>query len=197
MPRTRPPESVASNEPKKNPEKKDGRRKTRSRPMPKLLTGDADALDELAKRRCLMVLSVLSGQRPVSDVIEEAQLSRQTYYQLEIRAIQGMLRELGTSHGSVEAQMAHLQADNTVLKKELAKLQTANRRLEHLLLVTRKVLKSGPMTLAKRGRPRKVHTPRSASIGTSDSSGSKTVSKMTTESPSSSSIPMKTSTAEP
>jgi len=197
MPRARPTESVVSSEPQKNPEKKDGRRKTRSRPMPKLLTGDADALDELAKRRCLMVLSVLSGQRPVSDVIEEAKLSRQTYYQLEIRAIQGMLRELGTSHGSVEAQMAQLHADNTVLKKELARLQTTNRRLEHLLLVTRKVLKSGPMTLANRGRPRKVHTPRSASTGTSDSNISRTVSKATTESPSSASSPTKTSTGEP
>src|SRR5512146_1308953 len=68
-------------------------RARRSRPTPKWLTGRTD-LDELAKRRCLMILSVLSGERPVSDVLEEQGISRGTYYNMEQRALEAMLAAL-------------------------------------------------------------------------------------------------------
>ena len=55
------------------------RRKPRPRPTPKWLVRPSD-LDEMAKRRCLMILSVLSGERPVTEVVEEEQISRMTYY---------------------------------------------------------------------------------------------------------------------
>jgi hypothetical protein len=138
-----------------------------------VLTRDND-LDELGKRRCLMVLSVLSGQRPVTDVIEEAKISRQAYYQLEERAIQGMLMELGLASGRGMVEETK-QANRTIekLNKEVAKLQEAKRRLERLLLVTRKVVKTGPMTLAKKG-PRKRRSPVSTQDGTTNSYSSTT-----------------------
>src|SRR5579859_1014600 len=69
------------------------RRKPRARPLPKWLK-EAQDLDEVAKARCLMILSVLSGERPVTEVIAEAKVSRGTYYQLEERALQAMLSAL-------------------------------------------------------------------------------------------------------
>src|SRR5262245_32966007 len=69
------------------------RRRRRARPIPKWLLGQKD-LDQIAQRRCLMVLSVLSGQVPVSEAIAEAQISRGTYYQLESRALEAMVQAL-------------------------------------------------------------------------------------------------------
>src|SRR5512138_1645506 len=69
-------------------------RKHRSRPVPKWIKEKRE-LDEMARRRCLLVLSVLSGEKPVSDAIAESGLSRNTYYQLEEKALEGMLQALG------------------------------------------------------------------------------------------------------
>src|SRR6187401_1704517 len=49
----------------------------------------------IAQRRTLMILSVLSGQKSVQEVIEAEQVSRALYYQLEDRGLQGMLKALG------------------------------------------------------------------------------------------------------
>src|SRR5688572_32482695 len=68
-------------------------RARRARPTPRWLTGRPD-LDDLARRRCLMVLSVLSGEKPVTTAVEELAISRGTYYQLETKAILAMLRAL-------------------------------------------------------------------------------------------------------
>jgi len=70
------------------------RRKNRARPTPRWLARSAD-LDPIARVRCLMVLSVLSGEKPVTDAITEAGISRGRYYQLETRALSAMLRALG------------------------------------------------------------------------------------------------------
>ena len=48
----------------------------------------------IAQRRTLMILSVLSGQKSVQEVIEEERVSRTFYYQLEDRGLQGMLKAL-------------------------------------------------------------------------------------------------------
>ena len=55
----------------------------------------SEEIDRIAQQRCLMVLSVLSGEKPVTDAIAEAGISRGTYYQLETRALSAMLRALG------------------------------------------------------------------------------------------------------
>jgi len=126
------------------------RRRRRPRPTPRWLQTRTD-LDEMAKRRCLLVLSVLSGERPVSDVIEEAQISRPMYYQLEERALAAMLVAL--TPGASEPGSSEPAKRIAELEQKVAQLEADKRRGERLLLLTRKVLK-GPMKLAV-GRPRK------------------------------------------
>jgi hypothetical protein len=105
----------------------------------------------MAKRRCLLVLSVLSGERPVSDVIEEAEISRPMYYQLEERALRAMLTAL--TPGASEPGATEPAKRIAELEQRVEQLEADKRRGERLLLLTRKVLK-GPMKLAV-GRPRK------------------------------------------
>jgi hypothetical protein len=126
------------------------KRRRRARPTPRWLSTRPN-LDEMGKRRCLLVLSVLSGERPVSDVIEEAQISRQMYYQLEERALCAML--LALTPGASEPGATEPAKRIAELEQKVAQLEADRRRGERLLLLTRKVLK-GPMKLAA-GRPRK------------------------------------------
>jgi hypothetical protein len=88
-----------------------------------------------------MVLSVLSGEKPVTDAITEAGISRATYYHLETRALSAMLRALGpgaeeTDEGSPQRQVAKLE-------KKVKLLEQGKRRAERLLLMTRRVM--GPV----------------------------------------------------
>lgn len=125
-------------------------RKHRARPVPKWIR-EKQELDEMARRRCLLILSVLSGEKPVSDAIAESGLSRNTYYQLEERALDAMLAALGpTPPGRKPDQSAELAA----LKAKLMRLEEEKRRAERLLLLTRKVVRTGRLTLPGLGRPR-------------------------------------------
>jgi hypothetical protein len=133
------------------------RRKLRSRPTPRWLTQKND-LDEMAKRRCLLVLSVLSGERAVTEVIDEAQISRPMYYQLEERALRAML--LALTPGASEPGASEPAKRVVELEQRVAELEKDKRRSERLLLLTRKVMKGGPVKLSV-GRPRK--SPPSAS----------------------------------
>lgn len=106
----------------------------------------------MARRRCLLVLSVLSGEKPVTDAIAEGGMSRNTYYQLEERALEAMLQALGPSPGPGRkpdqgARIAGLEA-------RIARLEQEKRRAERLLLLTRKVVRRGRLTLPGLGRPR-------------------------------------------
>jgi len=126
------------------------RRSWRKRGTPEWLqTGEG--LDELAQRRCLLVLSVLSGEKSVTEVIAEAELTRQTYYNLETRALSGMLAALRP--GSEIGTAAGPEARVMELEQQLKKADTSKRRLERLLLWTRRVVKKGPIKQAP-GRPR-------------------------------------------
>ena len=130
------------------------RRALRERPTPKWLTSAKD-LDEMAKRRCLMILSVLSGTRPVSEVIEEAKISRGTYYQLETKAIQAMLQTLLPG---VEASGGGENLTNQMkrLEQKIARLEREKRRAERLAYLTRQVIRPGPVSTGGKGpRPRK------------------------------------------
>ena len=123
----------------------------RARPTPSWLTERKD-LDEIAQRRCLMVLSVLSGETPVSDAIEQAQVSRGTYYQLEERALRAMLVALTPGSGEAPSESpAHRIAE---LEQKIVRLEREKRRGERLLLLTRKVVKDGPLKVGA-GRPPK------------------------------------------
>lgn len=146
----------------------DRRRKPRARPTPKWLV--EHEMDELARRRCLMILSVLSGERAVSEVIVEAGISRQSYYDLETRALHAMLKAVqpGTSSESAATSPEKRVAE---LELQVKKLQTDKRRAERLLLLTRKVMSTGPR---KPGRVRPTRTrPSSKTHGDKPSGGSK------------------------
>ena len=118
----------------------DLRRKNRSRPTPRWLKAAAD-LDPIARSRCLMVLSVLSGEKPVTDAITEVGISRATYYHLETRALAAMLRALAP--GAEEAEERSPQRQVAKLEKKVKVLEQSKRRAERLLLMTRRVL--GPV----------------------------------------------------
>jgi hypothetical protein len=149
----------------------DQRRRRRSRGTPRWLLSRED-LDGIAQRRCLMVLSVLSGQVPVTDAIGEAQISRGTYYQLEERALEAMLRALTpgsepNAGGASEAQARRVEE----LEGKIASLERDKRRMERLLLLTRKVVKTGPLTTGA-GRPsRRMPAVAQARASSSTSSG--------------------------
>ena len=164
--------------PKRKPAGSSPQRKThnhpprrRPRPIPLWLAKQKD-LDELGKRRCLMVLSVLSGESPVSDAIEEAQISRQLYYDLESRALAAMLSAL-TPASSATGQATTPAMRIAELEAEVKRLEQEKRRSERLLLLTRKVLRPGAMKLAG-GRPRKKRNPTSTTSGPLPSKSSMT-----------------------
>jgi hypothetical protein len=137
-------------------------RKHRSRPVPKWIR-ERQELDEMARRRCLLILSVLSGEKPVSDAIAESGLSRGRYYQLEETALEAMLSALGpTPPGRKSDRSAEVAA----LQAKLTRLEEEKRRADRLLLLTRKVVRTGRLTLPGLGRSR------STTSGVRPSSGS-------------------------
>jgi hypothetical protein len=160
------------------------RRRHRARPTPRWLLRQVD-LDEIAKRRCLLILSVLSGERPVTDVIEEGQISRPMYYQLEEKALRAMLSALvpGAEDGSSLAQSPARRI--VELEKKVAELEKGKRRSERLLLLTRKIIK-GPLKTAAGRKAKSV--PSSTSAGHKRSRASKT-KPMTQETGASPSMP--------
>lgn len=131
----------------------EGTRKHRSRPVPRWLLRSQD-LDAFARSRCLLVLSVLSGEQPVTDAIRQAKLSRPAYYKLETRALQAMLTALNplvarpvratTAATEVARRIEGLEARVTTLLQE-------KRRAERLLMLTRKSLRM-PALKGRRGR---------------------------------------------
>jgi hypothetical protein len=123
--------------------------KRRARPKPGFL--ERKDLDEMARRRCLMVLSVLSGERPVTDVIEEAKMSRGTYYHLEERALRAMLLALTPGADSSQAETPAKRIEE--LERKVQQLERDKRRSERLLMLTRKVVKAGPVTTTAGRRP--------------------------------------------
>lgn len=154
---------------KKTSPKQRGRRRARPRPTPKWLLRPSD-LDEMAKRRCLMVLSVLSGERPVTEVVEELRISRMTYYQLESRALRGMLAALlpGAQEQGPSSAAEHIRQ----LEAKVARLEKEKRRADRLLLLTRQVVKPGALTTGV-GRPRRRTSTSSTSAGPKPSRASR------------------------
>ena len=153
---------------------KDNRRAHRGRPTPKWLSQQQD-LDEMARRRTMMVLRVLSGEQPVTDAILEAKISRGTYYQLETKALQAVLRALAPG-----AELSGTPgADGMVrriseLEGQVKQLLQEKRRAERLLFLTKKLVKKGPLASPLRGRPRKTSSSSSTKAGAGASTNSAT-----------------------
>lgn len=168
------------------------RRRNRPRPTPKWLKADAESPEAVAQRRCLLVLAVLSGELPVTDAIESTGVSRQLYYQLEERALKGMIRALGPGLESTEDLAQSLAAQLEASQARVKQLETEKRRAERLLLLTRKLVRPGTITLGRGGRPRK-YKPRSMKAGPAPSTSGATrpeMSEATASTPTQTSGPM-------
>jgi hypothetical protein len=130
----------------------DSMKNRRSRPTPRWLTKKPD-LDSVARNRVLLVLAVLSGEKPVSTAIEESGISRGFYYQLETKALNAMLLALAPgSDGDASPDAAGLHHRIKELTEKVARAEQAQRRAERLLFVQRKLTSSGPVK-THRGRP--------------------------------------------
>jgi hypothetical protein len=129
-------------------------RKQRRRATPRWLKKSAD-LDAIARSRCLMVLSVLSGEKPVTQAIQEAKISRPTYYQMETRALNAMLTALNPRASSAQSGSPDLSAAAARIEQlqgQVKHLEQEKRRTQRLLLLTRKSMR---WPLRRRGRPPK------------------------------------------
>ena len=101
-----------------------------------------------------MVLSVLSGETPVSDAVVQAKISRGTYYQMETRALNAMLAALnplasGSQTGAPDLSAAAARISQ--LEAQVKALEQHKRRSQRLLLLTRKSMRA-PVTSGLRGR---------------------------------------------
>lgn len=147
--------------------KPEGKRKHRARPTPRWLL-DKQGLDEIAQRRCLLVLEILSGARAVTDVLAEAQISRGTYYKLEERALGAMLRALSPTAGAdgTDGQALSAALSRTAeLEAKLARAEQEKRRADKLNFLTRKMVKPGPLTTGVGRLPGSRNRPRSTTDG--------------------------------
>jgi hypothetical protein len=161
--------------------KSDRRKEPRRRGVPRWLTGRKD-LDQVAQRRTMLILSVLSGHTPVTTAITEHGISRPLYYQLETKGLVGMMRALVPGANAASSPDDATPMRQLVeLEEKVARLEQENRRLERLLLLARKVLPTGPVAFPqKRGRkPGR----RSTTAGPGPSPISKRAPMMTTPAP--------------
>jgi hypothetical protein len=141
-------------------------------------------LDQVAQRRALLILSVLSGHTPVTTAIAEHGISRPLYYQLETKALIGMMRALvpGANAASSPDDATPMQ-QLVELEEKVARLEQENRRLDRLLFFAKKVLPPGPLAFPQRRGRRPGR--RSTSCGLASSPGSKKLTTPTQASPTS------------
>ena len=129
-------------------------------------------LDEIARRRCLLILSVLSGELGVMEAVEQAQVSPTTYQHLETRALEAMLVAL-----TPDAQGASASPRQRIeeLEQRVAQLEKEKRRADRLLLLTRQVVKPGPVTTGAGRPPKRRARPSSTTRGKRPSPTSTTI----------------------
>lgn len=132
-------------------------RKQRSRPTPKWLSKKPD-LNAVARNRVLLVLSVLSGEKPVTTAIDESGISRGFYYQLETKALNAMLLALAPgADGDPSPDATGLHYRIKELEAKVERAEQAQRRAERLLFMQRKMMNTGPVK-THRGRPPRTTT---------------------------------------
>jgi hypothetical protein len=117
--------------------------------MPKMIENSDK--DDVAKRRTVMILDVLSGRMPVSEAIQKASISRPAYYQLESKALMAMLDALTPGETKTGPSPDPCKTLASVQEK-VERLEQDKRRLERLLSVTTRVLKGSAKTTGGRKR---------------------------------------------
>jgi hypothetical protein len=148
------------------------RRKRRPRPTPRWIK-EGQEMDEMAQRRALLILSVLSGQVTVTDAIDQAGISRGTYYKLEEKALKAMVSAMlpgADETGQSEAMTAAKRIEE--LEAKLTQMEKEKRRHERLENVVAKIVGSGPMTMGV-GRKRILPMPSPGSSPVSASTRTK------------------------
>ena len=116
-------------------------RKQRLRKLPKWLKSPEQS-DAIARSRCLMVLSVLSGERPVTEAIAQANISRGTYYQLETRAVKAMIAALSPNRARARGRPPDPSERIGALLRKLETLEQDRRRSQRLMALMRKAIRS-------------------------------------------------------
>jgi hypothetical protein len=112
-------------------------------------------MNALAHSRCMMVLSVISGETPVTEAIAQAKISRGTYYQLETRALNAMLAALNPLSSAQRRAPPDLSAHRIeALMERIRVLEQDKRRTRRLLLLARKARE--PRSLQERLARRKL-----------------------------------------
>lgn len=104
--------------------------------------------NETAKKRAWMVLSVLSGQVGVSEAVREEKISPSRYYQLETKALKGMVYALSPEEGQARGTM---QERLERAQRKLAKLEEEQARQRQLLRMARKMWGTGSLGTASQG----------------------------------------------
>ena len=149
-----------------------GKRRRRARPTPRWIRDGRD-MDEMAQRRAVMILGVLSGQETVTDAIESTGISRGTYYKLEEKALKAMVRALlpGADETSdTEALCAAKRIEE--LQGKIAQMEREKRRSERLESLVTKIVKAGPIT-TDRSRSKSSKSSSPSSSRSSDSTRTK------------------------
>jgi hypothetical protein len=133
-------------------------------------------LDEMARRRCLAVLSLMSGERTMTEAAEAAQCSPLTLQKYEKRAVEAMIVALmpDASPDGVSTSTSKRIAD---LEARIAQLETAKRRSERLLILTRQLIKAGPVTTGSGRRPGRRSRRKSDTAGAESSATRTTTSR--------------------
>jgi hypothetical protein len=112
----------------------------------------------IAQRRTLMILSVLAGQKSVQEVIEEEQVSRAFYYQLEDRGLAGMMQALSPRIEGVRSEHRELMQAREQLRLLSERVKSLTQRKRSAERLLRLLIKSNQarVTTERRGRPRKA-----------------------------------------
>ena len=108
----------------------------------------------LARSRLMLVLSVLSGEKTVSEASRSAGISRESYYEMQRRALEAMLaalNPLAPAKGGLWVELSAAADRIYELQMQLKRLEQAKRRSQRLLVLTRKSIE-GPLRKARRGR---------------------------------------------
>jgi hypothetical protein len=109
---------------------------------------DADATRE-AKRLAAVVLDVLAGSRTPPQAAETLGVSLPRYYQLEARALGGLL---AACESRPRGRQPEVEAELVTLRKELERVKRELARTQSLVRLTQRAIGVAPPTPAKPGK---------------------------------------------
>lgn len=128
--------------------------KRRKNPLETLEIEDQDA-----KGKVSLVLTVLSGEKSISEACRETGLKPILYYKLEERMLRAMLATAAMP--AVRGRRKDPLSQANSLAEETAQLREEHRRLQSLMRISKKLLRGRGRKGLKRGpgRPRKLILP--------------------------------------